>query len=79
MREDYLIKNTTREQREQYVQESLGYGDFGCDGCGSALGYDMYVPYIEGRKELAEITQEFSRGYIRDMEREDRSSCTGKS
>ena len=29
--EEYLIKNTTREQREQIVKDSLGYSELGCD------------------------------------------------
>lgn len=71
--EDYLIKNTTREQREQIVRESLGYSDIGCEECGD--GYDMYLPYIEGKKELREITMEYQTQYVKDMEREARRSC----
>ena len=44
--EEYLIKNTTREQREQIVKDSLGYSELGCDD--AMDGYDMYLPYIEG-------------------------------
>lgn len=69
--EEYLIKNTTREQREQIVRSSLDCGGGGCENC-SACGaygaidpYDMYQPYIDGVKELTEITQEFSASYIR--------------
>lgn len=69
----FLIKNTTREQREQIVRESLGYSDVGCDDMGD--GYDMYLPYIEGKKELREITMEYQANYIKDMEREERRSC----
>lgn len=33
-RERYLIKNTTREEREAIVRKSLGSGDCaGCAGC----------------------------------------------
>lgn len=46
--EEYLIKNTTREQREQIVKDSLGYSELGCDD--AMDGYDMYLPYIEGIK-----------------------------
>ena len=53
--EEYLIKNTTREQREQIVKDSLGYSELGCDD--AMDGYDMYLPYIEGIKELREITR----------------------
>ncbi len=71
--DEYLIKNTTKEQREQIVKESLGYSDLGCDDSGD--GYDMYIPYIEGKKELREITMEFQAAYIKDMEREERGKC----
>ena len=37
--EEYLIKNTTREQREQIVKDSLGYSELGCDD--AMDGYDM--------------------------------------
>lgn len=67
----YLIKNTTREQREQIVRDSLTCGGGGCENCsgcgafGAINPYDMYQPYIEGQKELAEITQEFVATFIR--------------
>ena len=73
--EEFLIKNTTRQQREQIVKDSLGYCDLGCDEGGGAYGYDMYQPYIDGEKELSEITQEFRASYMRDMEREERGCC----
>ena len=66
--EEYLIKNTTREQREQIVKDSLGYSELGCDD--AMDGYDMYLPYIEGIKELREITMEYQAQYVRDMERD---------
>ena len=31
----YLIKDTTREERERIVAESLGNIDASCDGCSS--------------------------------------------
>lgn len=27
----FLIKNTTKEEREEIVKKSLGYSDIGCD------------------------------------------------
>ena len=71
--EEYLIKNTTREQREQIVKESLGHTALGCDA--AMAGYDLYQPYIEGIKELREITMEYQAQYVRDMEREERGRC----
>lgn len=73
MMDEYLIKNTTREERERIVRESLGYSDLGCDD--AVDGYDMYVPYIEGKKELREITMEYQARYVKDMECEERGRC----
>lgn len=70
----YLIEHTTREQREQIVKESLGYSDIGCEGCGD--GYDMYQPYIDGEKEISEITRAYQAKYVRgDMNRQEREQC----
>lgn len=74
MNEAYLIKNTTRQQREKIVEESLGGSGVGCDDCSAAF-YDMYQPYIDGEKEIDEITRGFQRGYISDMERLPREAC----
>ena len=43
----YLIKDTTREEREQIVAESLGIIVATCDGCMSGLA-EMYQDYIDG-------------------------------
>ena len=71
--EKYLIKNTTREQREQIVKEALGFSDIDCDGFMSGYGYDMYEPYIDGEKEISEITQSFKASYVSES-RESRHS-----
>ena len=71
--EEYLIKNTTREQREQIVRDALGYSDLGCDD--AMDGYDMYIPYIEGEKEISEITMEYQTQYVKDMDKEPRGGC----
>ena len=60
--EEYLIKNTTREQREQIVKDSLGYSELGCDD--AMDGYDMYLPYIEE-----------SRNFVRSRWNIRRSMC----
>lgn len=57
-----LIKDTTREERERIVRDSLGVTDGLCDGCASGI-LEMYDDYIDGRKELREINEEFSRRY----------------
>lgn len=54
-----LISETTREEREQIVEESLGSLTGGCDGCMPGI-VEMYQPYIDGLKELIEINREFT-------------------
>lgn len=58
----YLIKDTTTEEREKIVAESVGNINGLCDGCSAGI-IDMYQPYIDGRKELSEINAEFSTRY----------------
>ena len=65
----YLIKDTTREEREQIVAESLGYMEANCDGCSSGLAY------IDGEKELRDINMEFHAGYVSGEEVPGRRSC----
>ena len=50
----YLIKDTTKEERKQIVEESLGNISANCDGCMARLA-DMYQDYIDGKKEIREI------------------------
>jgi hypothetical protein len=59
----YLIKDTTREEREQIVADSIGNIDGSCDGCASGL-IDMYQDYIDGIKELRDINMEFRAHYV---------------
>lgn len=67
--ESVLIKDTTREEREQIVREGLGCGGCtGCDGCdvrGGGSVEEIYRPYIDGEKELAEINAEWRRGTVK--------------
>lgn len=71
MRERYLIKNTTKTEREKIVRDALGCGGGGCENCSSCGVYgagdplDMYQPYVDGHKEIAEINQEFQARYLR--------------
>ena len=44
----YLISETTKEEREKIVAESLGNIDAACDGCMSGL-VEMYQDYIDGK------------------------------
>lgn len=72
----YLIKNTTREQREQIVKEALGYSEFGCDEAGGRYGYDFYEPYINGEKEISELTKAFSASYVSENRIERSGGCS---
>ena len=53
-----LIKNTTREERERIVEESIGNINGACDGCAPGLA-EMYQDYIDGKKEIRDINAEF--------------------
>ena len=55
----YLIAETTREEREKIVAESLGNIEASCDGCMAGLA-EMYQDYIDGEKELRQINMEFN-------------------
>ena len=59
----YLISETTREEREKIVADSLGYIEASCDGCMAGLA-EMYQEYIDGKKELRQINMEFNTRYI---------------
>lgn len=67
----YLIKDTTREEREQLVAESLGNISASCDGCSAGI-VEMYQDYIDGKKELKDINMEFRAGYVSGNEKLDR-------
>ncbi len=54
-----LIKDTTKEERERIVAESIGNINGSCDGCAAGLA-EMYQDYIDGRKEIRDINMEFS-------------------
>lgn len=70
----YLISETTREEREQIVAESLGNIEANCDGCMAGLA-EMYQDYIDGKKELREINMEFNARYVKNDNRPGRGSC----
>ncbi len=71
-----LIADTTREERERLVAESVGNTDGLCDGCSPGL-LEMYEDYIEGRRELRDIHMEFRARYVSAPEddREVPSGC----
>ena len=62
----YLIKDTTKEEREQIVAESLGNIEAACDGCMSGLA-EMYQDYIDGKKELGRSTWNSMRAMSKTM------------
>lgn len=70
----YLISETTREQREQIVAESLGNIEANCDGCMAGLA-EMYQDYIDGKKELREINMEFNARYVKGDDMPGREGC----
>jgi hypothetical protein len=61
----YLISETTKEEREKIVKDSLGNIDANCDGCMAGLA-DMYQDYIDGKRELREINMAFQARYVKD-------------
>ena len=69
-----LIKDTTREEREKIVAESIGNISGSCDGCMAGLA-DMYQDYIEGKKEICEINMEFKANYESGIEGPEKKSC----
>ncbi len=74
MNRSIRIADTTREEREQIVAESIG-NIFGlCDGCSPGM-IEMYQDYIDGRKELREINAEFRMRYTSGAQGPERSGC----
>ena len=62
-----LIKDTTREEREQIIKSSLDCGG-GCENCtacwlGGGSPWDIYQDYIDGNREIKEINDEYMSHY----------------
>ena len=70
----YLIAETTREEREKIVAESLGNIEASCDGCMVGLA-EMYQDYIDGEKELRKINMEFNSRYVKGEGMPVKSRC----
>lgn len=68
------IADTTREEREEIVAQSIGNIDGACDGCSPGM-IEMYQDYIEGRRELREINMEFRARYMSGATGPDRGGC----
>ncbi|MBR6382142.1 MAG: purine biosynthesis protein PurH [Lachnospiraceae bacterium] len=69
-----LIKDTTREQRERIVAESIGNVNGSCDGCAAGL-IDMYQDYIDGKKEIRDINMAFRANYESGIDGPEKSEC----
>ena len=61
------VADTTREEREQIIADSIGNISGLCDGCSPGI-IEMYQDYIDGRKELREINAEFRARYMSGAE-----------
>ena len=69
-----LIKDTTREERERIVAESIGNVSGSCDGCMAGLA-EMYQDYIDGKKEIRDINMEFRARYESGIDGPVREGC----
>lgn len=69
-----LIKDTTKEERERIVAESIGNIDGGCDGCSPGI-IEMYQPYIDGKMELREVNMQFRASYVSGEEVPTKNGC----
>ena len=68
------IADTTREERERIVAESIGNLSGLCDGCSPGI-VEMYQDYIDGRKELREVNAAFQARYLSGARGPDRAGC----
>ena len=67
-----LIKDTTKEEREEIIRASLDCGG-ACENCSSCwLGggspWDIYQDYIDGRREIADINEDNMSVYRQDRQ-----------
>ena len=69
-----LISDTTREEREQIVAESIGNLSGLCDGCSPRI-LEMYQDYIDGKRELRAVNAEFTARYVSGAPEADRGGC----
>jgi len=69
-----LIADTTKEERERIVAESLGQMDGACDGCAPGI-VEMYQDYIDGKLELREVNMRYRASFVSGEEAPTRSNC----
>lgn len=70
-----LISETTKEERERIVAESIGNISGACDGCSPGV-IEMYQPYIDGIKELRDINMEYRASFVSgEINKDEKSGC----
>ena len=69
-----LIKDTTREEREQIVAESIGNIEGSCDGRMAGLA-EMYQDYIDGIREIKDINMSFKASYESGLDGPVKGDC----
>ena len=74
MNRSLRIADTTREERERIVAESIGDISGLCDGCSPGI-IEMYQNYIDGKKELREINAEFRARYMSGAAGPEKNGC----
>ena len=68
-----LIKDTTREEREQIIKDSLGDDwDVGCGYESTGIDYQLY---IDGKKELRDLNAEAKCGFEVAHPEERKNEC----
>ena len=72
-----LIKDTTREERQQIVDDAIGNISASCDGCAEGI-IEMYQAYIDGEMELREVNAAFNARYVSGEQGAARRSCFGR-
>ena len=68
------IADTTREERERIVAESIGNIAGLCDGCSPGIA-EMYQDYIDGKREIKDINMSFKATYESGLDGPEKSSC----
>ena len=66
-----LIKDTTREERQQIVDDAIG--NISAEGI-----IEMYQAYIDGEMELREVNAAFNARYVSGEQGAARRSCFGR-
>ena len=69
-----LISETTKEERQKIVEESIGNISGSCDGCMAGLA-EMYQDYIDGKKEIKDINMEFRVRYESGIDGPEKTEC----